>query len=75
MKTTGIKTITFAVTHFTVALFVGWAITGSFVMGSLLAVVEPAVNTVAYAIHESIWQKRQTKQHSETSDQHIRMAV
>lgn len=75
MKTTGIKTVTFAITHFTVALLVGWAITGSFVMGSLLAVVEPAVNTVAYAFHESFWQKRQRAQESGKADGHIRMAV
>ena len=54
---TGIKTITFAMTHFTVAFIVGWAITGSFLMGSLLAMIEPAVNTVAYAVHERIWQR------------------
>ena len=56
--TTGIKTITFAMVHFSVALTVGWIITGSFVMGSLLAVVEPAVNTVAYAIHEGVWSRK-----------------
>lgn len=52
---TAAKTTTFAITHFTVALTVGWAITGSFVLGSLLAVIEPAVNTVAYIFHEMIW--------------------
>ncbi|EAR10736.1 DUF2061 domain-containing protein [Reinekea blandensis] len=78
MKTTGIKTITFAITHFSVAFLVGWAITGSFVMGSLLAIVEPAVNTVAYAIHESFWQKRQNRKpqsSTDNTDSHIRMAV
>ncbi len=54
---TGIKTVTFALTHFTVAFVVGWLVTGSFLMGSLLALIEPAVNTVAYAVHERIWQR------------------
>ncbi len=58
MTTTGIKTITFAIVHFSVAFTVGWIITGSFVMGSLLAIIEPAVNTVAYAIHEAAWSRK-----------------
>lgn len=58
MKQAQLKTLTFAVVHFTVALSVGWLITGSFVLGSLLAIVEPAVNTLAYYVHETLWQKR-----------------
>jgi uncharacterized membrane protein len=54
---TGIKTMTFAITHFSVAFLVGWVITGSFLMGSMIALIEPAVNTVAYAFHEKVWQR------------------
>jgi uncharacterized membrane protein len=49
------KTFTFAVVHFTVAFSVGYALTGSVVVGGLLALVEPAVNTVAYYLHERVW--------------------
>ncbi len=55
---TGMKTLTFAITHFCVAFTVAWLLTGSFVIGGLLAMIEPAVNTVAYAIHERIWERR-----------------
>lgn len=51
------KTITFAIMHFTIAFAVTYLITGSFVLGGLIAVVEPAVNTVGYFFHEKIWQK------------------
>lgn len=51
------KTITFAVMHFTIAFAVTYLITGSFVLGGLIAVIEPAVNTVGYFFHEKIWQK------------------
>ena len=51
------KTITLAVMHFTIAFAVTYLITGSFVLGGLIAVVEPAVNTVGYFFHEKIWQK------------------
>ena len=54
---TSLKTITFAVMHFSVAFTVAWLLTGSLVIGGLIALVEPAVNTVAYAIHEKLWEK------------------
>jgi len=50
-----IKTLSFACVHFTVAFTVGYLLTGSVVVGSLLALVEPAVNTVAYHVHERLW--------------------
>lgn len=56
-RQTLLKTVSFASVHFTVALLVGWALTGSFVLASLLALVEPACNTVAYFFHERLWQR------------------
>lgn len=53
--TEAIKTLTFAAVHFTVAFSVAYALTGSFAISSTLALVEPAVNTVAYYIHERVW--------------------
>jgi uncharacterized membrane protein len=49
------KTVTFAITHFTVAFGVAYALTGDVVIGGAVALVEPAVNTVAYYFHEKIW--------------------
>ncbi len=49
------KTLSFAAVHFTVAFSVGYIMTGSWVVGSALALVEPAVNTVAYYFHEKLW--------------------
>lgn len=51
------KTITFAVMHFTIAFTVAYLITGSFIVGGLVAIVEPAINTVAFYFHEIIWNK------------------
>ena len=62
------KTISFAVMHFSVAFSVAWILTGDFVIGGLLAVVEPAINTIAYYFHEKIWQKlKVVSQHPEKS--------
>ncbi|NTS76218.1 DUF2061 domain-containing protein [Catenovulum sp. SM1970] len=52
------KTVTFAITHFAVAFSVTTALTGDFIIGGIVALIEPAVNTVAYYFHEKVWQKR-----------------
>lgn len=52
------KTFSFAVMHFTVAFSVAYLMTGSVMVGGAIALVEPAVNTVAFYVHERLWQKR-----------------
>jgi len=51
------KTITFAIMHFSVAFGVAYALTGDVIIGGAVALVEPAVNTVGYHLHEKIWQR------------------
>ena len=53
------KTLSFGVMHMTVAFVVVWLMTGSILVGGAVALVEPAVNTVAYHFHEKIWSRRQ----------------
>jgi uncharacterized membrane protein len=52
-----IKTASFAIVHFSVAFGVAYALTGSVVIGGLVALVEPMVNTVAYHFHEKVWER------------------
>lgn len=51
------KTLTFAACHFTVAFSVAYFLTGDAGISSLLALVEPACNTVAYYFHEKAWNR------------------
>jgi uncharacterized membrane protein len=51
------KTFSFALVHFVVAFSVGFALTGSVAVGGAMALVEPAVNTVAYFFHEKAWER------------------
>ncbi len=51
------KTMSFAVVHFTVAFSVGYLISGSLLIGGAIALVEPAINTVAYYCHEQVWER------------------
>lgn len=53
------KTISFAAVHFTVAFSVGYLMTGSVLVGGAIALVEPAINTVAYYLHEQFWNRKQ----------------
>ena len=50
-----VKTFSFALVHITVAFSVVYAMTGSVLAGGLVALVEPACNTVAYHFHEKVW--------------------
>lgn len=50
-----LKTLSFAVMHITVAFGVVWAMTGNWMVGGAVALVEPAINTVAYFFHEKAW--------------------
>jgi uncharacterized membrane protein len=56
------KTVSFAVVHFAVAFTVGYAMTGSVMVGGAIALIEPMINTVAYHFHEMVWKRREKLQ-------------
>jgi uncharacterized membrane protein len=58
------KTLSFAAVHFTVAFSVGYLMSGSVLVGGAIALVEPAVNTVAYHLHERFWNRLGRGQHA-----------
>lgn len=59
-----LKTVSFAVMHFVIAFSLAYLITGSLVIGGLLALLEPAVNTVGYVVHEKVWRRIEQRQQS-----------
>ena len=52
-----IKTLTFAACHFSIAFGVAYLLTGDLGISSALALIEPACNTVAYYLHERVWNR------------------
>jgi hypothetical protein len=52
-----IKTITFAILHFSVAFSVAYILTGSIGVSSAVALAEPIVNTVVFYFHEKAWNR------------------
>lgn len=55
------KTLSFTAMHFTIAFSVAWMLTGSAWLGGLVALVEPAVNSVAYYWHEKLWRQLESR--------------
>lgn len=55
------KTLSFGAMHITVAFGVVYLMTGDWLTGGLVALVEPCVNTVAYHFHEKFWGRGQTE--------------
>lgn len=49
------KTVTFAMLHFSVGFGVTYALTGSVAISTGVALIEPAVNTVVFFFHEKAW--------------------
>ncbi|XLY90393.1 DUF2061 domain-containing protein [Ectopseudomonas mendocina] len=52
-----LKTFTFAILHFSIAFGIAYALTGDLLTGGLIALLEPACNTVAYYFHEKVWKR------------------
>jgi uncharacterized membrane protein len=46
-----------------VAFTVGYLMSGSLLVGGAIALVEPALNTVAYYFHELAWNRWQRVEH------------
>jgi uncharacterized membrane protein len=51
------KTFTFALLHFCIAFGIAYLLTGDVLVGGLVALIEPAVNTLAFYFHEKVWKK------------------
>lgn len=51
------KTATYSVMHFVVAGAVAYAITGDWRAALAISLIEPAFQTIAYAIHERVWER------------------
>jgi uncharacterized membrane protein len=56
-----LKTFTFAILHFSIAFSIAFALTGDILTGGLIALLEPACNTVAYYFHEKFWKRIEKK--------------
>jgi len=52
------KTGSFAIVHLTIAVSIGYLLTGSLVLAGLISFVEPVLNTAAHAMFDQWWSRR-----------------
>ena len=57
MNRTLLKTCTYGVMHFTVAIAVAYALTRNWQLALAVGIVEPLVQTFAFALHERLWSR------------------
>lgn len=58
MPMPAMKTVTYGVMHFCVAVTVAFAVTGSWLAALGVGFIEPMIQTVAYTLHEKAWARR-----------------
>lgn len=51
------KTLSYYIMHITVAMLVGYFVTGSLAMAIALSLIEPTVQAMAFFFHEKIWER------------------
>ena len=52
------KILSYYIMHITVAMLVGYYVTGSIAMAITLSLLEPTVQAVAFFFHEKVWEKK-----------------
>ena len=52
------KTLSYYIMHITVAMIVGYLVTGSIWMAITLSLLEPTVQAIAFFFHEKVWDKK-----------------
>lgn len=57
LKTVALKTVTYGVMHFTVAVGVAFALTGDWRIALAIGTVEPLVQTVFFTLHDRAWSR------------------
>lgn len=59
------KTLSYYIMHMSVAMLVGYLVTGSFAMAVALSLLEPTIQAVAFFFHEKFWERNTPKQNEE----------
>lgn len=57
MRRAVLKTASYSLMHLSVAVMVAFALTRDLRIALSIGLIEPTVQTVAYAIHEKIWRR------------------
>lgn len=73
------KTTTYGLMHFTIAVAVAFALTGSLTTALAIGVIEPIVQTVFFTLHDRLWvryeQRRNARQNAPATPHHLKRAA
>ena len=61
------KTLSYYIMHITVAMLVGYFVTGSLSMAIALSLLVPTVQAVASFFHEKAWEKKAAQQNEKVA--------
>ncbi|MGL4735566.1 MAG: DUF2061 domain-containing protein [Enterovibrio sp.] len=61
------KTLSFATLHFSIAFCISYLLTGELLIASLIALIEPIVNTFAFYLHDLAWKRFPQHLHLKTT--------
>ena len=59
------KTVTYSLMHLVVAIAVAFALTRNLKAALAIGLLEPFIQTIAYTIHEKVWQRLRLKRAQE----------
>lgn len=62
------KTVTYGLMHFTVAVTVAFALTGSIATALAIGIIEPLVQTVFFTAHDRIWTRIEARKARRAAD-------
>ena len=61
LKQVAVKTVTYGVMHFTVAVLVAFALTQDIRAALAIGVIEPLVQTVFFTLHDRVWSRMEER--------------
>ena len=62
------KTISYYTMHISVAMLVGYFVTGSLILAMTLSLLEPTVQAFAFFFHEKFWKQKEQQQNQNTEN-------
>jgi len=69
VKQIALKTLTYGVMHFAVAVLVAFALTGNLALALAIGIIEPLVQTIFFMIHDRIWTRIEARRDGQASNQ------
>ncbi|WP_122468423.1 MULTISPECIES: DUF2061 domain-containing protein [Brevundimonas] len=68
LRQVALKTVTYCVMHFVVAVSVAFALTGDIRIALAIGIIEPLVQTVFFTVHDRVWNRIEARKAARAAD-------